>query len=92
MRLVTLVAAVSLCPATSAFAQEKGKVGLTMGYPSAVGFIFHVTDKIAIRPEVNFASSSTEIESDLISASSDSFTIGTGVSALFYLLTSRLWG
>ena len=31
-----------------------------MGYPSSVGFVYHVTDKIAIRPELNIAQASTE--------------------------------
>jgi hypothetical protein len=83
--LVGLAAAFVVGTATPASAQEKGKIGLTMGYPAAVGLLFHVTDKVAIRPEVSFATSSTEIEGGLITGSSDAFTIGTGVSALFYL-------
>ena len=78
---------------TPAFAQEKGKVGLTMGYPSSVGIVYHVTDKLAIRPELTIAQSSTETNLPAIggfpvNVSSDTWAIGTGVSALFYV---RQW-
>jgi hypothetical protein len=86
--LVAVVVAVLFGSSTPAFAQEKGKVGLTMGYPSSFGIIFHVTDKIAIRPEFNFAQSSSDLETIIGDTSSSTWTIGTGVSALFYL---RAW-
>lgn len=78
---------------TPAVAQEKGKVGLTMGYPSSVGIVYHVTDKIAIRPELNIAQASTETTAPAIagvnvSVSSDTWAIGTGLSGLFYV---RQW-
>ncbi len=80
-------------PGAPAFAQEKGKVGLTMGYPSSVGIVYHLTDKIAIRPELNIAQASTETTGPAIagvnlSVSSDTWVIGTGVSGLFYV---RQW-
>src|SRR5262245_20730696 len=70
---------------TAALAQEKGKVGLTMGFPSSIGILFHATDKIAIRPEFNFEQSSAEIEGLVSIGSSYTWVVGTGVSALFYL-------
>lgn len=78
---------------TPAFGQEKGKVGLTMGYPSSVGIVYHVTDKLAIRPELNIAQASTETNVPTLAGvtvgttavSSSTWTIGTGVSALFYV-------
>jgi len=85
---VAVVISVLFGSSTSAFAQDKGKVGLTMGYPSSVGILFHVTDKIAIRPEFNFAQSSSDIETLIVDSESSSWAIGTGVSALFYL---RAW-
>jgi opacity protein-like surface antigen len=78
------VAAV-LGSSSPAFAQEKGKVGLTIAFPSSVGVVFHVTDKIAIRPEFNFEQGSTEITSAVLGSSSDTTVIGTGVSALCYV-------
>ena len=37
-----------------ALAQEE-KVGLTMGYPTAVGVLWQVSDLVAIRPEFTWA-------------------------------------
>jgi hypothetical protein len=65
----------------TAKAQEAGQVGITMGFPASVGVIFHATDKVAVRPEFTFTRSSTD--SGPIHASA--WSIGTGVSALFYL-------
>lgn len=89
-RLLGSVALVALVFAstTPAFAQEKGKMGLTMGYPSSLGFIFHATDKIAIRAELSFAQSSSDLDTVIGESGSSSWAIGTGVSALFYL---RAW-
>ena len=69
----------SLLPVT-AHAQEKGKAGITMGFPASVGLIWHATDKVAVRPEFSFTHTST----DTGSADSDSDTVGLGVSVLFY--------
>ena len=85
---VAATVAVLFGSSTPAFAQEKGKVGLTIGFPSSVGVIFHVTDKIAIRPEFDFEFGSTEIDSPGIDSSQDSSVFGTGISALFYV---RKW-
>lgn len=73
---VTCLCAVPL----TASAQEKGKVGVTMGYPAAVGFLWHASEKIAVRPEFNFSHSSTD--TPFGEGSSDS--VGLGVTALFY--------
>ena len=82
----TMMAAAS----TTAFAQEKGQVGITMGYPSSVGVVWHVSDKLAVRPELSFAQSSSEVTvSGLPSgtANTDGWNFGTGVSGLFYVRT-----
>lgn len=52
-----------------------------MAFPGAIGVIFHATDKVAVRPEFTFTRSTSETPA--INASS--WSIGTGVSALFYL-------
>lgn len=70
-----------------ASAQDK-KVGLTMGYPAAVGVLWHVTDKVAIRPELSLAGGSAETTGSSFSSESDATTIATGISALFYLNTA----
>lgn len=64
----------------TASAQEKGKVGVTMGFPAAAGVLWHATEKVAVRPEFAFSHSSTD--TPFGEGSSDSF--GLGVSVLFY--------
>ena len=92
VRLASVVALLLLGSATNALAQEAGDVGLSMGYPSNVAFIWHVTDRVAIRPEISFAWSSLETEIDTPieggELKSDTFTTSFGVSGLFYLGTS----
>ncbi len=77
---------VLLLAVADVFAQDKGDTGITMGYPVSVGFVFHVSDRFAIRPELDLSVSSGE--SDAISgssSSSDGSRVGVGLSALFYL-------
>jgi hypothetical protein len=85
-----MAVAVALGGASAAFAQDAGKVGLTMGYPTNVGVMIHVTDAFALRPEFTFAQSSLETEIGAATAglelnSSDTWSYGVGVSVLFYL-------
>lgn len=78
-RIVWLTACCGLAAVTGASAQERGRVGITMGYPASVGVLWHVTDGMAIRPDFRISGSSSEpIESS-------SWTFATGVSALFYM-------
>ena len=65
----------------TASAQDHGAVGITMAFPTSIGVIFHATDKVAVRPEFTFTRNSTETNT----VDSTSWTVGTGVSALFYL-------
>lgn len=74
-------------------------MGVTMGYPSSVGVIWHVAERFAIRPEVSFSTSTDENpistsvtfsgDSGSSSSSSGSRSTSTGVdvglSALFYI-------
>jgi len=73
--------------ATGASAQDSGKVGITMGYPASVGIIWHVSDTVAIRPELSFSGSSSETDGtgNITDIESDGWTLGTGISALFYV-------
>ena len=75
-------------------AQEKKRAGVTMGYPASVGFVFHVTDRVALRPELSFDKSSSKQSTDIVyypsrdrtssSTSNDASVVGVGLSALFY--------
>jgi hypothetical protein len=62
-----------------------------MGYPTSVGVLWHVTDHIAIRPEIDFFRSRITIERSgglvpLPAEEEDtSSVVRPGVSALFYL-------
>lgn len=92
--------------AASAAAQDAGKVGITMGYPASIGVIWHISDRIALRPEISLQQISNTITSTITvttgitqsggvittstttTATSDQWTAGYGVSALFYV---RQW-
>ena len=92
VRLASVVPLLLLGSAANSLAQEAGDVGLSMGYPSNVAFIWHVTDRVAIRPEISFAWSSLETEIDTPieggELKSDTFTTSFGVSGLFYFGTT----
>ncbi len=83
--LTAIAGAVLTVPA---HAQEAGQVGITLGYPASVGLIWHVTDSVAVRPEVSFALGTSETHSEVFDTEGDSSTFGTGVAALF---TLREW-
>jgi hypothetical protein len=75
-----------LLPA-AAGAQDKGRAGVTMGYPGTVGVLWHVSENVALRPEFQFSYTSSESSTpDLgLSSSSHGWSIAPGASALFYL-------
>ena len=79
-----MLVALLFLPSVAA-AQERGDVGVFMGYPN-LGFVWQVSDKVAIRPEISFSSTSTEIESNFGgSGTSHIWSVGFGASALLYL-------
>ena len=82
---VVLAAMATVAVPMAALAQEKGDAGLTMGYPGAIGVIYHVTDRFAIRPEITFAISNGKSETPFSTSEGDTATIGVGVSGIFYL-------
>jgi len=93
MTRLMLAVSVVLSAGANAFAQDAGQIGVTLGYPSAVGVIWHVTDNVAVRPEISFSTGSTEspalsspslsnLSADLGETSST--TVTAGVSGLFY--------
>jgi hypothetical protein len=67
-----------------AVAQEQGDVGLTIGHPGSVGMLWHVSDRVALRPEFQFSYISSESEG-VFESSSHSWNVAPGISALFYL-------
>ena len=94
MSIPRLAFVVCLCfgSVTSAWAQDDRKVGLTIGYPSAVGVIWQVADRVAIRTDTLFSKSWTDADAEdagieflrfiAPSQSTSSSTFGVGVSVL----------
>jgi hypothetical protein len=80
MRRAIVVLGLLLGACAAANAQEAGQIGITMGYPPSIGVVWHVSDSVAVRPEISFSRSSSDNE-----FSSDNTTVVTGVSGLFYL-------
>jgi hypothetical protein len=62
---VTLCACIVVLSGGAAYAQEQGQIGVAMGYPTSVGVLWHVSDRVAIRPAISFSHgwSETTIES-----------------------------
>jgi len=97
MKQVLLCLNLLLCAGASASAraQDAGQVGVTLGYPSAVGVIWHVTNSVAVRPDISFSSGSTDslpipsassiFGGSAVSGESSSTTVTAGVSGLLYL-------
>ena len=52
--VVWLVPVLAVTIAKPAVGQEKGQVGLTVGYPASVGVVWHAVDRVAVRPEFTF--------------------------------------
>lgn len=52
---LVVCAAALLLVGKDAAAQEAGQVGVTMGYPGAVGVLWHLTSRVAIEPEIAFS-------------------------------------
>jgi hypothetical protein len=90
--VVVSTVAAALLWAVAARAQDEPKVGVTMGYPSAIGILWKAADRIALRPEATLAKGSSESSSSnpiigaaATSAPSDNWQLGVGLSALFYV-------
>lgn len=90
--IVLLVSAGLAWSARPAGAQESPRVGLTMGYPVSIGVIWHVGDRVALRPELSFSHASSESASGpspfSLTSTSETTVVGVAVSALFYV---RKW-
>lgn len=93
MRGVGLATVVAVVMAAPAAAQDAGSVGLTMGYPAAVGVVWHVSERIALRPDFTVSTSTTESTStndsifvpQVSTTTSTSWSTAVGLSALLYL-------
>ena len=80
---VLLFSLLLLAVPSRVIAQEAGQAGLTMGYPASVGLLFHVSDRVAVRPELSVARN-TGSSSGFVETESSGWGLGVGASALFY--------
>lgn len=78
-RIVTFAAFIGVVGIPAAVAQDRGQVGITIGYPASVGLLWHATDNVAIRPEFTFTGSTVD------SSDGTNWTLGTGISGLLFL-------
>ena len=87
MRVAILSAAVVLFGGSNAIAQEGGQVGLAMGYPTAIGVVWHATDGVGLKGEVNFSHSSSELDGSpfLITRETHTDSFGFAVAGQFYV-------
>ena len=69
-----------------AAAQEVHRVGLTAGYPAAVGLVWQVSDRFALRPDVSITRTATNSRGGFDSeTTTDSWSVGVGLSGLIYI-------
>jgi hypothetical protein len=102
VRTIALITVIMLSGlANTVLAQDTPRVGISMGYPAAIGIIWQVTDGVALRPEIGFqkaSGSSTDFISFGVSAgdsldtttinassTSDLWQVTVGLGALVYL-------
>jgi hypothetical protein len=81
-QLMSLAGCLLLVESSAARAQDTKKVGVTMAYPTSIGLIWPVSNKVAVRPDFTISGSSAESASGL---DASSWNLGAGVSVLFYL-------
>ena len=70
--------------AAVASAQDKGRVGLAMGAPTAVAVVWHVSEAVAIRPEISIARSASSTTVNGLTSTSTSLATSVAVSGLVY--------
>jgi hypothetical protein len=75
--LATMTVLALLAPAT-ARAQEERNFGITMGFPPSIGAFWQMSDRMALRPEFNFAAVMDDDDDE-------SWNYGVGVTTLIYI-------
>ncbi|HET9832346.1 MAG TPA: outer membrane beta-barrel protein [Vicinamibacterales bacterium] len=87
------VALILLLWSISAGAQDEPRIGVTMGYPTAVGVLWRVADRVSLRPDFTWTSTSNESPSindpilgTIVNPTTfDTWQTSVGLSALLYL-------
>jgi hypothetical protein len=80
MKRTILIAGLFLSASATAEAQEAGQVGIVAASSASIGAIWHISDSVAVRPEVGFSIASSDDE-----FSADSKGVSVGGSVLFYV-------
>jgi hypothetical protein len=88
--LSIVLVAVALLAGRVAKAQDAPRVGVTMGYPSAVGVVWNVASRLALRPEVTLSGQSSDSSIGNIlgtgtGSNEDGVNVGVGLSGLIYV-------
>jgi hypothetical protein len=99
-RTVLFALALSVVTCRAAAAQDTPRLGIVMGYPAQLGVLWTVSDRVALRPQIDAsrgASESTTTTNTIVGiaglptistttvSSSSNWSVGTGVAALIYL-------
>jgi hypothetical protein len=82
-RLLSCLMLVTGLVTSTARAQDAGKIGITMGYPASVGILWQAANAIAVRPVISFGGATAE--STATASGTHNWSLGTTISALFYL-------
>jgi predicted porin len=94
IRALSVMMLLGVC-STNAAAQDSPTTGLVMATPGSVAFIWHVSDSIALRPEIGFSTSTAEPNRDDPTNPESTLTQwNPGFSVLIYLQrwdTARLY-
>jgi hypothetical protein len=85
LKTTLLIVVIMLFVPTSARGQEQRPFGLTIAAPTAIGFIWHISEAIAIRPEFSFTKTSSEFETPIGTTETDTHGFSVGASGLFYV-------
>lgn len=88
MRPLVLAAAIALLPAATS-AQPTKPVAVTLGYPAAVGLLWHVNDRLAVRPDVTLNRSETK--TTLTSTTTNLFGGGLSTTTTTSTQTDTTW-
>jgi len=86
---VLLLTIVVVSGERQAVAQTIRSVGLVLGIPTSLGVVWHVTDGVAVRPELSLSGSMTETRmpaaNGSVLSSNDSWQVGAGASLLLFV-------
>ncbi len=78
-RIIAIALAIVVMSSSAASAQEGGQIGIGIGYPGSISFMWHVTDAVAVRPDFRFRSTGGSNDGEATTT-----TAAFGISGLWY--------